>query len=103
VITDPLDEDLKKSDLEWIKNRFTEVLPEVIFTEDREWIERVIVESHPGIVFGSSVERKAAEKVGTPLVHVSFPIYDQVIIDRGIAGIKGAISFLEEIGTAMRR
>jgi nitrogenase molybdenum-iron protein beta chain len=103
ILTDPLDEPARNVTSAWINSRFSEQIPETVFTEDRDRIEKVLVEKKPGIIFGSSIESAISRKLNAPLVRVSFPIFDTVIINRGFAGISGAVTLLEEIGTALRR
>lgn len=50
----------------------------------------------PNFIFGSSLDKDLAAKLGATKLSVSFPFTDRVVIDRGYAGYRGAISLIED-------
>jgi nitrogenase molybdenum-iron protein beta chain len=75
----------------------------VLFSEDAGEIEAAILERAPGIVLGRAFERGAADALGVPLVQVAFPVTDRLVLDKGVSGVRGAVTLIEEIARAVLR
>lgn len=73
--------------------------PELVFCEDAGTIRSLLVDCCPEVIFGSSLETRAAEELAVPLVRVSFPVADRVILGKSYAGYRGAVTFLEDLGS----
>ncbi len=50
----------------------------------------------PNFIFGSSLDKDLAANLGATKLSVSFPFTDRIVIDRGYAGYRGAISLIED-------
>ena len=74
---------------------------EVVFSEDRAEIADLVLAAGPGVVLGSSLEAQLAERLEVPFLQVSFPVADRVLLSRGYAGYRGAVTFLEDLGSAI--
>jgi nitrogenase molybdenum-iron protein beta chain len=70
--------------------------PEVIFSSDSGKLWDALEKEAPNFIFGSSLDKNLAEKIGAGRLSVSFPITDRIVIDKGYAGYKGAISLIED-------
>ncbi|GHU71981.1 oxidoreductase nitrogenase component 1 [Clostridia bacterium] len=53
----------------------------------------------PAYVVGSVIERGLAEKLGAGFLSVAFPVSNRVILNKGIAGLRGALTFVEDLIT----
>ncbi|KAF0219094.1 MAG: nitrogenase molybdenum-iron protein alpha and beta [Geobacteraceae bacterium] len=88
-----------------ITARIRELAPtidfEVVFTEDSGRIRDVIRQSGAELVLGSFLESEAARDLGAPLVQVSFPVIDRVVLSRSHIGYRGALTLLEDLGSAI--
>lgn len=95
LVIDDLPEEYKASVKEELN--FEKVLsPEVIFTSDSGGIWEAIEKESPEFLFASTMDKDLAAKIGANKLSVSFPITDRVVIDRGYAGYRGAISLIED-------
>jgi nitrogenase molybdenum-iron protein beta chain len=74
---------------------------QLLFSEDRAEIREAVLQRPPGIILGSSLEAEAAQRLNIPLVEVSFPVTGQVLLDKRHAGIRGALTLLEDVGRAI--
>jgi len=70
--------------------------PEVIFSSDSGKLWDALEKEAPNFIFGSSLDKNLAEKIGAGRLSVSFPIMDRIVIDKGYAGYRGAISLIED-------
>lgn len=102
VITD----NSQESYLNKIRNEINTLLPQIeislYFTDDRGEINNIIKNSKIELLFGSSIENEIASKLNIPLQHISFPIWNSVVLDKTHIGFKGAITLLEDLGTLIR-
>jgi nitrogenase molybdenum-iron protein beta chain len=73
----------------------------VLFSEDAGEIRSAIVEHGAEIVLGRSFEATAAEALGVPLVQIAFPVIDRLVVDKGLSGVRGAVTLVEEIARAV--
>jgi len=51
----------------------------------------------PGFIVGSSFEKDLSEKLGLPLLAVSYPVTNRVVLDRSYAGFEGGLRLAEDI------
>lgn len=70
--------------------------PEVVFESDSGKIWDAVEKEAPNFIFGSSLDKDLAAKLGATKLSIAFPFTDRIVIDRGYAGYKGAISLLED-------
>lgn len=70
--------------------------PEAIFTPDSGKIWDAVEKEAPEFIFGGSIDKDLAAKIGANKLSISFPITDRIVIDRGYAGYRGAISLIED-------
>ena len=70
---------------------------------DQKEIDEIVSSSNVEVIFGSSLEKGIAEKLNLPLVEVSYPIADKLILNRTDAGVNGAISLLENYITVVKQ
>lgn len=97
IITD--DVDLKTQEI--IKNKFNNSDAEVIFTEDGKEIEKIILNSNVELILGSSLEKNVAKELDVAIVETSFPIAEELVLNKGYAGYNGAVSLLQDLGSAI--
>jgi nitrogenase molybdenum-iron protein beta chain len=69
----------------------------VLFSEDAGETEAAILEGGAEIVLGRALDRAAADALGVELVQVAFPVADRLVLDKGLSGVRGAITLIEEI------
>jgi nitrogenase molybdenum-iron protein beta chain len=101
IITDDPAEAEKASLEQVLADLVEEFGTEVLFSEDQSEIAGLLRSGRAGLVLGSALEAQIAEEIGAPLLRVSFPLGDRVVIDRGYAGYRGAATFLEELGSLL--
>jgi nitrogenase molybdenum-iron protein beta chain len=56
---------------------------------------------NPAFVVGSGIERGLAEKLGAGFLAVAYPVSNRVVLHKGYAGYKGALSFVEDLLTGL--
>ena len=74
---------------------------EVLFAEDRAEIADRLHAGAAELILGSALEREVATDLGVPFLQVSFPVDRQVVLNRGYAGYRGAVTLLEDLGSAI--
>ena len=110
VITDFLDDIQKKKLLSRFENYESGLSPAVKFDTDTSAVKKYIAEiwprSHneryydalnPTVVVGSVFERDLSAEFGFPLLTVSYPVTNRVVLNRAYAGINGALSIAEDL------
>lgn len=83
---------------------------ELIFETDTSRIAKTIAEklpdSHgqryfeaidPLFIVGSSLEKTISIKRNAPLLSISYPVYNRIILDRGYAGYRGGLHLFEDL------
>jgi nitrogenase molybdenum-iron protein beta chain len=73
----------------------------VLFSEDAGEIEAAIVASGAEIVLGRALDRAAADALDVELVQVACPVADRLVLDKGLSGVRGAVTLIEEIVRAV--
>jgi len=74
---------------------------EVSFTEDFAEISDLLRSSSAALVLGSGLEESVAAGLGVPFLQISFPLSDRFVLSRGYAGFRGAVTLLEDLGSAL--
>jgi len=110
VITDFLDESQKSTVAGRFDNFESGVRPNVRFDTDASSVKRYMAEiwprnrneryfdsMSPTVVVGSVYERDLAERFGFPLLTVSFPVTNRVVLNRAYAGTSGALCLAEDL------
>jgi nitrogenase molybdenum-iron protein beta chain len=95
LITDDVPEDYKDSIKKELNFKNT-LSPEVLFESDSGRIWDAVEKEAPNFIFGSSLDKDLAAKLGATKLSISFPFTDRIVIDRGYAGYRGAISLIED-------
>ncbi|MCI1945368.1 nitrogenase component 1 [Clostridium luticellarii] len=74
------------------------------FEEDQEKINKIIKknENELELILGSSMENQIADIINVPIQHISFPIWDDVILEKTYIGYRGAVTLIEDLSTAIR-
>ena len=75
--------------------------PDIRFSEDAGEIAAAIRAGGAEIILGRALEKPVATLLGVPLVQVAFPITDRLVLDKGLSGVRGAITLIEEIARAV--
>lgn len=96
VVTDQLHDQEKLS----LQNEFHNDT-EVYFTEDGKEIEERIRQSQPEFVLGSQLETRIAKELALPVLEISLPTEQKVILTKSLFGVNGIIGFLEEYSNAV--
>lgn len=107
-VTDQLKEQQKEVLTQTYMN--AELDAELIFETDTSKIEKtinqLIPDSHgqryydkvgPLYLVGSSLEKTVSVKRNVPLLSVSYPVYNRIILDRGYAGYRGGLHLFEDL------
>jgi len=114
VITDFLDEAQK----EILKTRFegyeSGIKPTVVFDTDTVSIkshateiwpqnrnERYYDGMNPLVIIGSSYERNLADEFKVPLLTISYPVTNRVVLNRAYAGPNGGLCAVEDLYTLL--
>jgi nitrogenase molybdenum-iron protein beta chain len=75
----------------------------VIFAESAGEITDAIAAAKPEIILARSIEADIAARLGVPLVQISTPVTDRIVLDTPLSGSRGALALIEAIGTAVLR
>lgn len=110
VITDILTDEEQALVRETFRGFQSGLNPEVIFDTDaanvikhigRHWPrsngQRYYDGFNPGFIIGSGIEKDVAEKLGVPLLSVTYPVSSRIVLDRSYAGYTGALRLTEDI------
>jgi nitrogenase molybdenum-iron protein beta chain len=107
VITDNPPDEFRDAIREQFHNISEDVSAEVDFEEDGYFILQRVLETdfsnHIPIVFGATWEGDLAKQLQCPLVEISHPCTDEVVLSRSIVGYRGALSLLERTFTTVVR
>ncbi|MBP2652176.1 MAG: nitrogenase molybdenum-iron protein, alpha and beta chain [Firmicutes bacterium] len=73
--------------------------PKVVFENDKWKISELIKEYKDDVAFilGSDYEKEIGKKLDALTVVVSFPTTEKLIINRGYAGYRGCLTFIEDL------
>lgn len=97
IITDDVDEKTQQS----IKDKYGNEGIEIIFDGDGKIIRETINNKDIELILGSSLEKNIASELEVPLLKVSFPISDELVLSKGYLGYTGAITLLQDLGTTI--
>ncbi len=100
VLTDALkkDEEHETQNDELLKHISNNVYKSV----DQKDINDIIRGSKPEVIFASALETRVASKLDKPLVEISYPIVDKLIIGKTTVGVKGLVTIIEDYFTVNR-
>jgi nitrogenase molybdenum-iron protein beta chain len=107
VITENPPESVRESIRAAFRNLAPDIDGEPIFEADG-YRARDLINSKPRvgeypILFGSTWEAATAKEIGAPLVEISYPATDEVVIARSYVGYRGALQLLERTYTTVVR
>jgi nitrogenase molybdenum-iron protein beta chain len=91
IITDNVPELQKNS----IEKRFDQST-EIYYSEDGKKIEEKIREFSPEIILGSQLEKNIARELDIPILYISLPTEEKIILSKSLFGISGILTFIEE-------
>ena len=100
VLTDALkkDEEHETKNDELLKY----ISKNVYKTVDQKEINDIIRGSKPEVIFASALESHVASKLDRPLVEISYPIVDKLIIGKTTVGVRGLVTIIEDYFTVNR-
>ncbi|MBY9081099.1 hypothetical protein KIH86_23405 [Paenibacillus sp. HN-1] len=110
VITDILEDEQKERVLSAFSGYESGLRPEVVFDADassvvgyinRHWPQtngqKYYKGFSPGVIVGSVMERDTAEQFKVPLLPVTYPISNRVVLNRAYAGYSGGLTLAEDV------
>jgi len=110
VITDFLDENEEELLLSRFENYASGLKPKVVFDTDTSSVRRHLQSIWPqnngnkyfdsfgpAVIIGSVYERDIAQELGYPLLTVSFPVTNRVVLGRNYAGFTGGLNLVEDL------
>jgi nitrogenase molybdenum-iron protein beta chain len=100
VITDLPPEDRRAALVAAVKEVAGESA-EVSFLSSRHAIDVLLRDSAPELIVGSALEESTARAIGAAHVEAAAPIRRRPVIGRSFAGVRGAVTLLEEILAAL--
>jgi nitrogenase molybdenum-iron protein beta chain len=92
-----------KEDREEIKNELSNLeyarKPEIIFENDKWKISEIIRDAQDEVtlILGSSFEREIGSELDIVTIVVSNPSTESLILNKGYAGYRGCLTFLEDL------
>lgn len=101
IITDPIPEEVRESAAEALRETLAPFEAPYVFNEDAGEISDLLRSTDPELILGSSLERSVAGGLGVPFVPISFPLAGRIILNRGYAGYEGALTLIEDLGSAI--
>lgn len=90
IITDQVDQTRK----ERIAQSFDHA--EIFCSEDGKQIENKLRQISPEIILGSQLEKRIAEELHIPLLYISLPAEDRLILRESLCGAQGSLALLEQ-------
>lgn len=110
VITDILEDEQKERVLSAFSGYESGLRPEIVFDADassvvghinRHWPQtngqKYYKGFSPGVIVGSVMERDTAEQFKVPLLPVTYPISNRVVLNRAYAGYSGGLTLAEDV------
>jgi nitrogenase molybdenum-iron protein beta chain len=101
VVTDPIPEDARGSVLESLRETLAPFAAPIVLSEDASEIGDLLRTSSPELILGSSLELPVARELQVPFLAISFPIAGRIVLNRGYAGYEGALTLVEDLGSAI--
>ena len=95
IITDNPADELRQYITESL-NKATGNSPKVSFTDSGNEIDNILLKSKPELILGSSLEQHSAKTLGIPIIKISSPAFDRVVLNKTYAGYNGAITLVED-------
>lgn len=68
---------------------------EVFYSEDGKKIEEKIRGISPEIILGSQLEKNIAKELNIPILYISLPTEEKIILNKSLLGVNGSLEFLE--------
>lgn len=110
IITDILNENEQQKVLKRFEGIESDVKPEIIFDTSEAsilpYIKKHWTTDHnqkyyenfsSAVILGSSFELDLAKDINTPILCVSYPVTNRVVLNRGYVGYTGALSLVEDL------
>lgn len=101
AVTEQPAEHLKASIEKGIRDLEYDLEPTVVFEPDNYKIWELIKKDKPNVLFGNTNDKVEGKKNGISTFLLTFPLYDQVVLSRGYAGYRGAITLAEDLSTML--
>lgn len=114
VVTDELNENEKNKVVKEFENFDSEIEPVVKFNPDTNSVKGYLSEIwepnkssryydplEPLVVIGSIFEKEFAASINAPLVTVSYPITNRIVLNRAYIGFNGGLTLTEDILTTL--
>lgn len=101
VITDPQSESAQAEIARQLHSRQGPLASPILFSGDAGEIAGKVQGSGAELVLGSALEGGVSRRLNAPLLQISFPVDSRLILQRGYAGYHGALSLLEDLGSAI--
>jgi nitrogenase molybdenum-iron protein beta chain len=101
VITDNPPEGSRVALVQKIRDASEGIEIDVSFAESSQDIQRLLSAASPELVLGSGIERAWTLGERIPLVEVSHPVRDELILDQPLAGSRGALGLASRISRAI--
>lgn len=101
VITDQQNETAQAEITRQLHSRQGALVSPILFSGDAGEIAAKVQGSGAELVLGSALESEAARNLHAPLLQISFPVDSRLILNRSYAGYNGALSLLEDLGSAI--
>lgn len=102
IITDNPPEPRRAGIVEQLRTHLDPYAAAIVFSEESGEISDLLGAGNAELVLASSLEAEAAARLAAPLLTVSFPVRDRVILTRGYAGYRGALALLEDLGSVIQ-
>lgn len=101
VITDQQGESAKAEITRQLHSRQGALASPIFFSGDAGEIAEQVQCSGAELVLGSALEGGVARRLNAPLLQISFPLDSRLILNRSYAGYNGALTLLEDLGSAI--
>ena len=101
IATDNVPEDEREVEAAALASVLRSFDAQLLFSQDSGEIAAAIEGAGPQLVLGSSLEAEGASRIGVPFVPISFPLARRFIVNRGFVGATGALTLVEEVGSAL--
>lgn len=101
IITDQPDEQLHAGLIAAIHEEAPEA--EVMFSASQQTIAGHLGAVQPEVILGSWLEAPLAARLGVPLLQISTPLRQTLVLNRSYAGFKGALALVEDYAATLLR
>lgn len=101
ILTDVPPPPVQATIIEQLRAELGSYATTILFNEDSGEIGDLLRASGAELILASALEQEAAAALDVPLLEMFAPVQSRLILNRGYAGYRGGLTFLEDFGSSI--